>query len=145
MAATTTNQLRAHVHEAVDRIWMEGDLSYVDDHFAADYVLHDPSHPSDIEGPEGFKEYVKGYRSAFSDLEVTASDVIVEGERVALRYHVSGTHDGELMGIPPTGKTVEVSGMAMLRFENGKRKEDWFQDDVLGLLQQLGVVELPGE
>lgn len=145
MSAITTDQLRAHVGEAVDRIWMQGDLSFIDEHFAADYVLHDPSQSADIEGPKGFKEYVKAYRSAFSDLEVTASDVMVEGERVALRYHVRGTHDGELMGISPTGKTVEMSGMAMLRFEDGKRKEDWFQDDVLGLLQQLGVVESPGK
>lgn len=72
-------------------------------------------------------------------------DIVAEGDTVALRYAARMTHKGEFLGIEPTGKIIDATGMAFLRFEDGKRKEDWFLDDSLGILQQLGVVELPTE
>lgn len=85
------------------------------------------------------------FRTAFPDLEMHEEAIIAEGDTVAVRYAWRGTHEGELMGIDPTGTTVEATGMAFVRFENGKRTKDWFCDDTLGILQQLGVVESPGE
>lgn len=143
--AATTRRLEAVVREDIERVWNDGDLSVVDEHYADDYVLHDPSLPEDVHGPEGFKSYVREFRAAFPDLEVVDYDVITEGDTAAIRYTWRGTHEGELMGIEPTGTEVEGTGMAFSRFEDGKAQEDWIVDDVLGLLRQLGVVEPLGE
>lgn len=145
MAATTSRQPAAIAHEDIKRIWNEGDLSFVDDHYADDYVLHDPSLPEDVQGPEGFKSYVRQFRTAFPDLSVNDYELITEGDTVAVRYAWHGTHEGELMGIEPTGTQVEGTGTAFVRFEDGKVQEAWFLDDTLGLLRQLGVVEPFGE
>ena len=85
------------------------------------------------------------YRIAFPDVHFTIDDLIAEGERVVIRWTVTGTHKGELQGIAPTGKHVTVTGMVMSRFVKGKVEEDWINFDALGLLQQLGVVPAPGQ
>lgn len=84
-------------------------------------------------------------RSAFPDLAVTTEDLIAEDDRVLTRYTLEGTHEGEFMGIEPTGAEVEVEGMSIGRIEDGKVVEGWTNMDVLGMLVQLGVVEPPGE
>lgn len=145
MAVTTTQQLTAIVREDIDRVWNEGDLSFIDEQYADDYVLHDASLPEDVHGRDGYKAYVQEFRKAFPDLEVTGNEIITEDDTVAVRYSWRGTHQGELMGIEPTGKQVEGTGMVFVRFENGKVREDWIIDDSFGLFQQLGVVESPGE
>lgn len=143
--AVTTQQLGAIVREDIERIWNEGELSFVDELYADDYVLHDPSLPEEVHGPEGYKSYVRELREAFPDLTVSDDAMITEGDTVAIRYSWRGTHEGEFMGIEPTGKRVEGTGMVFVRFEDGKVREDWIIDDSLGLLRQLGVIESPGE
>ena len=145
MATTTTQQPKELAREDIERIWNEGDLSFVDEHYDDEYVLHDPSLSEDIHGPEGFKSYVREFRTAFPDLEVIDYQMIAEGDTVAVRYTWRGTHEGELEGIEPTGTQVEGTGMAFVRFEDGKVREGWILDNTLGLLQQLGVVEPFGE
>lgn len=141
MAATTTEQPKAIAREDIERIWNEGELSFVDDHYAEDYVLHDPALPEDVHGPEGFKAYVREFRAAFPDLEVDDYDLIAEGDTVAVRYTWHGTHEGELMGIEPTGRKIEGNGTAFVRFEDGKVREGWILDDTFGMLRQLGIVD----
>lgn len=140
MSTTASEHYKSQLREAIVRIWEEGDLSYIDENFADDYLLHELSQ-EDIIGPEGFKEYVRMFRTAFPDLEGELTDIIVEGDTAAARYSFRGTHEGELLGVAPTGKSVEVTGMGFFRFEDGKRKEDWFYDDVLGLMRQLGIAQ----
>ncbi|MFC4358182.1 ester cyclase [Halobium salinum] len=140
---TTAERNKAALAEALDRIWMEGDLSFVDERFADDYVLHNPARPQGFHGPEGFKEYVGMLRSAFPDMAISCEGTVADGDTLATRYRWRATHEGELLGIEPTGKEVVMSGMAFLRFEDGMRKEDWFLDDFMGLFAQLGVVEPP--
>lgn len=145
MAVTTTQDFKAIAREDIERVWKESDFSFVDEHYADDYVLHDMNQSTEIYGPEGYKSYVQAFRTAFPDLDVIDYEMISEGETVAIKYTWRGTHEGELMGIEPTGREVEASGMAFSRFEDGKIREDWVLDDTLGLFQQLGIIESLGE
>jgi len=107
-----------------------------------DVVLHNAS--MTMQGFEAYKQFVSMYFTAFPDLQFIVEDMIAEGDTVAVRQTAHGTHQGELMGIPPTGKHVSTTGINILRFANGKGVEEWFNGDDLGLLQQLGVVPTMG-
>lgn len=131
--------IRRFVREIVNA----GNYDVADDLFAEDYVRHDPTVPEEKRGPEGFKETVEAFRSAFPDVEMTLHEVFADGEYVAFRATEIGTHEGEFMGIEPTGRRVEMEGTVIHRLEDGKVAETWAQFDVLGLLRQLGAIELP--
>ena len=83
------------------------------------------------------------FRAAFPDLHVTLEDVFGEGDKVATRGYFTGTHQGEFNGIPATGKQVKVSYIDLWRLENGKAVDNWVQMDMIGLMQQLGVIPAP--
>jgi steroid delta-isomerase-like uncharacterized protein len=117
----------------------EGNLGVIDELVAPDYVGHDPAQP-EMHGPEGIKEFITGYLAGFPDGRITIDGQLAEGDMVATRWTGRGTHQGELMGIPPTGKQVTVSGITISRVKNGKVVEEWSNWDTLGMLQQLGVV-----
>ncbi|HLJ32459.1 MAG TPA: ester cyclase [Ktedonobacteraceae bacterium] len=138
----STEQNRAHDRRFVEEVWSQGNMSAVDEVLANNYILHDPSRT--IHGPEGFKQFVSMFRSAFPDLHMTIEDQIAEGDKLVRRFKVHGTHQGELQDIPPTGKQVTVSGILISRYENGKLAEDWSNFDALGMLQQLGVIPAMG-
>jgi steroid delta-isomerase-like uncharacterized protein len=122
----------------------EGNPGVIDELVASDYVGHDPAQP-DMHGPEGVKEFVTTYLTAFPDGKITIDAQIAEGDLVATRWTGRGTHNGDLMGIPPTGKQVTVDGITISRVEGGKVVEEWSNWNTLGMLQQLGVVpELAG-
>jgi predicted ester cyclase len=90
------------------------------------------------------QHFVAMYRTAFPDYACTVDDQIAEGDKVVTRWTVRGTQQGELMGIPPTGKQVTLPGVVIDRIAaNGQLVETWLQADVLGMLQQLGVVQAP--
>lgn len=117
----------------------EGNLGVIDELVTTDYVGHDPAQP-DMQGPQGIKEFITGYLTGFPDGRITIDEQLAEGDLVATRWTGRGTHQGELMGIPPTGKQVTVSGITISRVKNGKVVEEWSNWDTLGMLQQLGVV-----
>jgi steroid delta-isomerase-like uncharacterized protein len=96
-------------------------------------------------GRDGTKAFLGMFTSAFPDIEVTIEDQIAEGDKVVTRWTATGTHTGELMGIPATGKQVKMAGIDITRFSNGKNVEHWGQFDQMGLMQQLGVIPTPGE
>ena len=99
---------------------------------------HDPG-PGQGLGPEGFIHYFSGLRKAFPDLNITAEKLVAGDENVAIAYTITGTHQGEFEGIPPTGRKISARGVQIARFENGKLIERWGSSDQLGILQQLGV------
>ena len=139
----SAEQNKAIVRRWVAGGWNTGDLSLVDE-FYADYTLHSPGMP-DVQGTEAFKAFVTMYRSAFPDIHFALEDMVAEGDKVAWRATTRGTHQGELMGIPATGKQVTVAGITLSRLKDGKVVEEWTNWDTLGMLQQLGVVpELAG-
>ena len=123
----------------------EGNLGVVDEIIASDYVLHDPASPEgELRGPEGVKGFVQMYRSAYPDTDITVEDQIAEGDDVVTRWRARGTHQGELLGIPPSGNRVEVTGITIDRFSGGKFVESWTNYDALGLMQQIGAIPEPG-
>ena len=111
----------------------------------ADEILHPEytnySMPAPSKGPEGFKQVIGMFKNAFPDLHITLEDIITEGDKIATRGYWTGTHKGDFMGIPATGKTVKVPYIDIWNAENGKLKENWVQMDMLGLMQQFGVVK----
>src|SRR5438270_13662004 len=111
---------------------------------AADFVGHFHGQPP-IEGLEAYRQFGSLYFSAFPDLQINPEDLTAEEDKVTMRYGWRGTHKGELMGIPPTGKQVTTWGISILRVANGKIAEQWDSFDNLGMLQQLGVVPAPGQ
>jgi steroid delta-isomerase-like uncharacterized protein len=113
-------------------------LGVFDEIVAPHYVNHDM--PAPKPGPEGLKQVLLMFTEAFPDMQITLHDVIGEGETVMTRGSWKGTHKGAFRGIPATGKAVDVKFMDAWRFENGKAVENWVQMDMLGLMQQLGVV-----
>jgi steroid delta-isomerase-like uncharacterized protein len=128
------------VRRSFEELFTHGDLDVADEVFASDYVGHDPALPQEIRGPEQFKQFVMMYRNAFPDLELTVEDQVAEGDEVVTRFTARGTHRGELMGIPPTGKKVVVTGISIDRMKDGKSVESWTNYDLLSMLQQLGAV-----
>jgi steroid delta-isomerase-like uncharacterized protein len=126
-------------------VWEEGNIDLVDELLAPDYVNHTPASPDQPTGPEGVKGVVTMFRSAMPDLRVVIEDMIAEGEKVAVRYTLEGTHEGELFGIPPTGKRLSIKSIAVERVSGGKIREHWRITDSLDMMQQLGVMEQPSE
>src|SRR5919202_5497109 len=124
----------------LEEVFNEGNLDVVDEIFAQDYVHHDPTMPEEGHGREHMKEFASMYRSAFPDVRVQIEDQIAEEDRVATRWVASGTHEGELMGIAPTGNRVTVAGLTIDRIANGQVAETWDNYDALGMMQQLGVI-----
>jgi predicted ester cyclase len=128
--------------KVIRRVWEEamnkGNLAVADEVMAANYVFHGPG-GVDAKGPEGFKQYITIYRTAFPDLHCTIDDMVAEGDKVVSRFTLRGTHKGDLMGIAPTGKKAEIMGIAMNRFAGGKEVEAWGSYDMLKMYQQLGI------
>jgi steroid delta-isomerase-like uncharacterized protein len=120
-----------------------GDLNTVDQVIAPNWVDHNPSMPP-LQGYEGFKQLTLAFRSAFPDMRLEIEDILAEGDKVAARLHLRGTNSGSFQGMPPTGKAVDATGTGIFRVVDGKVTDNWVNFDMLGLLQQLGVVPAPG-
>jgi steroid delta-isomerase-like uncharacterized protein len=116
-----------------------GNFDALDEIVAPDYVLH----PEGARGPDGLKEMVQGYREALSDLRVSIDQQFTDGEYVATRITIRGTHDGDLMGTPATGKQVEFTGLTVSRIADGRIAEEWELVDTIGLLGQVGALPEP--
>jgi steroid delta-isomerase-like uncharacterized protein len=139
MSEENKEKARRFLQEAFN----EGNLDVVDEIVASDYVLHDPAIPDEIRGSEGVKGFVQMYRNAYPDTDITVEDQIAEGDNVVTRWTARGTHQGELMGIPPSGNRVEVTGITIDRFSGGMFAESWTNYDALGMMQQIGAVPSP--
>ena len=139
----STEQNKTIVRRIFDEIVNKGNLGVADELLAADYVNHD--FPAPAPGAEGFKLVTTMFRSAFPDIVVTLEDEFAEGDKVVTRGVFAGTHTGEFMGIPATRRKVTIKYLDIWRLENGKAKENWVQMDLLGLMQQLGVIPAPGQ
>jgi steroid delta-isomerase-like uncharacterized protein len=116
-----------------------GNLELLDQLLAPGYV-DQKAPPGTPAGPEGIKGVISLFRSAFPDLRFTIEDQVAEGDKVVTRYTFAGTHKGSLMGIPATGRHVSISGISLYRIANGKMQDAWIEYDMLGLMQQIGVV-----
>jgi len=140
----SAKEIKALVRRLVEE-WNKGKaaaMAVIDELYAADFV----SHGAPGEDTHGIKDYKKsiseGY-SAFPDIHLTIDDMVVEGDKVAVRVTESGTHKGEFMGIPPTNKKWTVWGISIERVAGGKIVEEWGIVDNLGWMKQLGLVPKP--
>ena len=124
-------------------VWNEGRLEVIDELIAGDYVSTVVGVPEQIRGPQGFREFVVTYRTAFPDLHISIDEQVAEGDIVVTRWTGTGTHEGELMGIPATGKQVTTAGINIDRIAGGKLVAGWGLFDQLGLLQQIGAIPVP--
>ena len=134
----STEENKALARRAVEETMNQRNWAVFDELHVPDYVCHYASRT--IQGREPFKQYLSMVLTAFPDLHFTIEDMFGEGDRVVIRYTYRGTHKGDLMGIPPTGKQVAVTGIGIMRVANGKILEEWINND---LMQQLGVVAAP--
>ena len=136
---------KAILRREMEEVWNKGNFAVVDELIANNFVLHDPSQPAEVKGPDGLKGYVSAFRTAFPDLHITFEDMVAEGDKVASRITLQGTHKGELAGIPATSKQIKVAGLSIDCLEGGKFVETFVISDVLGMLRQLGVAPTPGQ
>jgi steroid delta-isomerase-like uncharacterized protein len=123
-------------------VWGTGDEAALEELFAPDFVDHGAL-PGQTPDREGHKQTLAAFRSAFPDLNVTTEDIIAEGDKVVSRWTARGTHQGELLGIAPTGNGVTIKGIDVLRVAEGRIVERWAQFNDLEMMQQLGVVPPP--
>ena len=125
------------------RYWEEGwnqrKWATIDEVVAENHVDHNalPGLPA---GREGQKALMSTYFTAFPDLKIVTEDILVDGENVVTRWTAIGTHNGPLMGIPPSGKSMKVAGISIDRVINGQMVEGWYQFDALGMFQQVGAI-----
>ena len=118
-----------------------GELDAFPEVVADGCIDNDPA-PDQGSGPEGFKTFFTAMRAAFPDLKVEPQTMLSEGDQVAFAYTLTGTHDGEFMGVAPTGKPIKVRGMQIGRFDQGKMVERWGSSDELGILKQIGAAPI---
>ena len=133
-----TEQIRANVKSLIKEL-DKGNLNVIDEFFAPHVVIHMAPNP-DMKGLEAYKQFVRGVRTAFPDLQILLEEIILEGDRSAMRYTARGTHKGEFMGMAATGKQVTWAGCEVMHWEGGKVVEGWWYADALGMMQQLGVI-----
>ena len=147
----SAGQNKATIRRFYTEAFDKGNLDVLDELVTDDFVAHapaEPGHDEETQDAERLKQEIARNRAAFPDLTFNLQDMVAEGDTVAIRWSATGTHEGQLMDLPPTGKQVRLDGMNFLRFEDGKIAEDWVLWDSLGLMQQLGMgpgADGPGE
>ncbi|MDI1325855.1 MAG: ester cyclase [Brevundimonas sp.] len=133
---------KALIRRFFEEVWSTGDIARRDDFLAPGYRGHMSGAPETIDR-DGWTAWFQGFRTAFPDARFIVEDMIGEGDRVAARLTMRGTHQGPLNGIPATGRPVIVSGMSIERIAEGRIVEGWNENDALGMLQQLGAFPPP--
>jgi len=133
-----SEQNKALVRRMIEELVNKGNFSLLDELVASDYAYYEPT-VGEIRGSNGYKSLVSMYRNAFPDVTLSINEQIAEGDKVVTHWTARGTHQGELMGVPATGKQVTVQGVVISRIENGKLIQDFETYDVHGMMRQLGV------
>ena len=139
-----TEELKGTIQFAIIEAWNKGNIDALNKLYAPDFIRHRPPFP-DYTGLDAHKERVAMIRGAYPDHETIIHDIIIEGNLAAIWYTWQGTHTGEGLSLPPTGKFVKVPGCDIYRFENGKVVEEWDHEGFLSLFQQLGYIIEPPE
>lgn len=124
-----------------DEVWNKRDASAIPRMFAANGIAHGlGADGKDMIGPAEYAPFHQAFLSGFADLKITLDDLLEEGDQVAARWHAKGTLTGHGLGFPPTGKNMTITGMTIVRVQNGQIVEAWNNFDVLGMHQQLGTL-----
>lgn len=137
-----TEENKAIVRRFFEEGPSKGNLSAADELLSPDFAMHVPLPASP--GVKGINEVITACREAFEHLNVTVEDMIAEGNTVAARFTARGVHKGSFMDLPATGKSITMTGIEIFRIKDGKIIELWGEANLLGLMQQLGIVPAPG-
>jgi predicted ester cyclase len=140
MTAPTSSVTEANIatfRRAIDEGWNNGNLAAIDELFAPDFVEHQAGIAP---GREGVKGSIRALRTAFSDLRLEVEDAVAEGDTVWFRLHGAGTHDGPFMGMPATGRRIDVTVIDIARVVDGRLIEHWGVADRFTVAQQIGLV-----
>ncbi len=121
-------------------ILSKGDWKLAEEILAADIIMHHPASPVPINGREAVVGMLAAFRAGFPDLHLEVEDVIGEGDKAAVRWRAIGTNTGDLFGMPPTGKGMNVAGISVVQVASGQIVEDWVSEDTMGMMKQLGVI-----
>jgi steroid delta-isomerase-like uncharacterized protein len=138
---------KATMRRLYEEVINTGNLDRADEFISPDMVDHDPSLPEHLRhGTEGFKYFFSMAREAFPDFRMDVEDMLAgEDDKIVTRFTFRGTHQGEFMGVAPTGRQVEVTGIDIIRFSGGKMIEHWGEFNSLGMMQQLGALPEQGQ
>lgn len=139
-----SEQNKAIIRRFWDEVFNGRNLDAIDNLFTTDYVYHGPA-GQEVRGTEGLKQFLSVYFNAFPDISADVEDIFAEGDKVVSRVTGRGTHQGELMGIAPTGKKIAITVICMNRFVGDRIAEDWELYDLFGMMQQLGVIPPLGQ
>ncbi|MDV3347283.1 ester cyclase [Leptolyngbyaceae cyanobacterium CCMR0082] len=137
MSDTHQAIIRRYIEEVINK----GNFSAIEEFVHPDYIFGSPS--EEVQGADGLKGFIEAFRTAFPDLKIQVDDLATEKNKVVTCFTLTGTHNGDLMGIPATGKPVNVHGMILSRFKADKIIEEWEILDQLAMFQQLGFFSLP--
>jgi len=140
MSTEQTKELCRRLYAAVS----SGDFDAIDQVVSPNFVEHETVDPGLPAGREGMKALFKTVRQAMPDMVMTPEDIVVEGDRVAVRAVMTGTQTGEFLGIPPSGKHVQITVMDLVRMENNQVAEHWGVSDMLAFMTQIGAIPAPG-
>lgn len=138
----TIDQNKTIVTSLIDAVFTKGDLGAIDEYLAEEFVNHDP--PPGVTGDrEGMRQIGAMFRAAFPDWRSETGILVGEGDLVVEQFTASGTQQGEIFGAPASGRPVSLPGINIWRVRDGRIMERWGRLDELGLLRQLGLVNLP--
>ena len=138
MSLDTNKQLARDYFKA----FLARDLVWFRDHIEPGFRRHDPGLPFEVIGPQGVERLADALLPAIPDMRLDIEDVVAEGEKVLVRLRIRGTQQGELLGIPPTGRALDVAVLDLFQIRDGRLVEHWALLDNLGMLRQLGVTSI---
>ena len=145
---STLEQNKEIVRRIFNEFWLAGKANVLDELLASDVTNHDLS-KEPMSGRNAHKEWATGFRqvnaTGLPDLEITLDALVAEGDLVAKRWTSRGTHTGDYMGLPASGRRVVMAGTTLYRIQGGQVRETWWNYDALGLMQQLGAIPAPTE
>ena len=135
---------KAAIRRVYEEVWVKNNLQAMDEICVPNLVTHGTPEgtPTVL---EGWRTYFRMIQKAFPDTKFTIEDQIAEVDKVVTRWKTTGTQTGEFMNIPASRKKITITGIEIDRFNNGKIVEDWNEFDQMGLMQQIGVVPMPGD
>ena len=128
------------IRRLIEDVYGEGKVELIDELIHEDYVEY-PMPEGFSPDREGLRNFVEALRAALSDVQATVERVLVDGDQLAFRWRITGTHSGEFMGIPPSGNHIETTGNDVGVMREGKLVERWCEQDMLSLLTQLGAID----
>ena len=145
---STLEQNKQIVQRIFDEFWRAGKTNVLDQLLATDITNHELS-KEPVSGRDAYKQWANGFRQAtatgFPDLRIDLDALVAEGDLVTKRWTFRGTHTGEYMGLPTSGKPVVMAGITIYRVQDGQVRETWWNYDALGMMQQMGAIPAQAE